>query len=152
MIQKILVTDDATEVSDRALEVASQIALPCKAQILLFHVIDLIEDPDTMIFGNNKELIEKAKMMNLGTTVENKWSERAQKKIKTLSEQEISYESICVTGKAADKILECAKTKKVDMIVMGSSNRLIGLSKIKALGSVTRKVSELADCPVLIVH
>jgi hypothetical protein len=92
MIQKILVTDDATEVSDRALEVASQIALPCKAQILLFHVIDLIEDPDTMIFGNNKELIEKAKMMNIGTTVENKWSERAQKKIKTLSEQEISYE------------------------------------------------------------
>jgi nucleotide-binding universal stress UspA family protein len=118
----------------------------------LFHVIDLIEDPDTMIFGNNKELIEKAKMMNLGTTVENKWSERAQKKIKTLGEQEISYEIICVTGKAADKILECAKTKNVDMIVMGSSNRLIGLSKIKALGSVTRKVSELADCPVLIVH
>jgi len=38
------------------------------------------------------------------------------------------------------------------MIVMGSSNRLKGISKIKALGSVARKVSELADCPVLIVH
>ncbi len=38
------------------------------------------------------------------------------------------------------------------MIVMGSSNRLSGISKIKALGSVTRKVSELANCPVLIVH
>jgi nucleotide-binding universal stress UspA family protein len=38
------------------------------------------------------------------------------------------------------------------MIVMGSSNRLKGISKIKALGSVTRKVSELADWPVLIIH
>ena len=40
---------------------------------------------------------------------------------------------------------------KMDMIVMGS-HRLKGISKIKALGSVTRKVSEIADCPVLIVH
>lgn len=44
------------------------------------------------------------------------------------------------------------RPKKVDMIVMGSSNRVQGLSKIKALGSVTRRVSELADCPVIIVH
>jgi nucleotide-binding universal stress UspA family protein len=33
-----------------------------------------------------------------------------------------------------------------------ASARLKGLSKIKALGSVTRKVSEMADCPVLIIH
>ena len=43
------------------------------------------------------------------------------------------------------------KTNKIDMIIMGS-HRLKGLPKIKALGSVTRKVSESADCPVLIVH
>jgi nucleotide-binding universal stress UspA family protein len=152
MIQKILVTDDGTEVSNRALEVAGEIAGPCKAQIILFHVIDLIEDPDTTIFGNNMELIEKAKMMNLGITVENKWPKIAQKKIKRLNERDMAAESINVTGKAAEKILECEKAKKVDMIVMGSSNRLKGISKIKALGSVTRKVSEMADCPVLIVH
>ncbi len=50
------------------------------------------------------------------------------------------------------KLLEYARNEKIDMIVMGSSNRLKGLSKIKALGSVTRKVSELADCPELIIH
>ena len=151
MIRKILVTDDYTEVSNRALEVASQIAGPCKAQIILFHVIDL-EDPDTMIFGNDKELIEKVKLMNLGTTIENQWPNRAQKQLKKLIELDIASESMYVTGNAAEKILECAKSEKVDMIVMGSSNRLKGLSKIKALGSVTRKVSELAECPVLIVH
>lgn len=48
--------------------------------------------------------------------------------------------------------MEYAHDEKVDMIVMGSNNKLKGISKIKALGSITRKVSELADCPVLIIH
>lgn len=152
MIQKILVTDDGTEVSDRALQVASEIAGPCNAKVIFLHVIDLIQDPETMIFGNNKELIEKAKMMNLGTTVENLWPERAQKQVMKLQKQKIASESICLTGIAVEKILECASSNKVDMIVMGSNNRLKGMSKLKALGSVTRKVSEMAHCPVLIVH
>lgn len=152
MIQNILVTDDGTEVSNRALAVASEIAEPCNAHITLLHVIDLIEDPNTMVFGNNRELIEKAKLMNLGTTMENQWHKRTHKQIKKLSEQNIASDSTCLSGNVAEKILEYAYSKKVDMIVMGSSNRLTGISKIKALGSVTRKVSELANCPVLIVH
>jgi nucleotide-binding universal stress UspA family protein len=152
VIKRILVTDDGTDVSYRALEVACEIAGPCKANVILLHVIELIENPDTMIFGNNIELIEKAKLMNLRKTIENKWPKMAQKKMSKLDEKAIVSESLCVTGKAAEKILECAKAKNVDMIVMGSSNRLKGISKIKALGSVTRKVSELANCPVLIVH
>jgi nucleotide-binding universal stress UspA family protein len=40
---------------------------------------------------------------------------------------------------------------EVDLVVMGS-RRLKGASRIKALGSVARKVSEIAECPVLIVH
>ena len=150
MIKKILVTDDGTEVSNRALVTASEIAGPCNAQIILLHVIEFIEDPNTMIFRNNTELIEKAKLMNIRTTVENLWPKREQKHIERLSAQNIVSEDMCLTGIAADKILECANSKKVDMIVIGSSNRLRGISKIKALGSVTRKVSEMANCPVLI--
>ena len=152
MIQNILVTDDGTEVSNRALEVASEIAKPCNAQVTLLYVVDLIEDPNTMIFGNNKDLIEKAKLMNLKTSKENQWVKKVQQHTHKLSQQNISSESICLTGNAAEKILDYASTMKVDMIVMGSCNRLKGISKIKALGSVARKVSELADCPVLIVH
>jgi nucleotide-binding universal stress UspA family protein len=32
------------------------------------------------------------------------------------------------------------------------SKRLEAISKIKALGSVARKVSEAAECPVLLIH
>ena len=152
MIRHIIVTDDGTEVSDKALEIACEIAGPCGASITLLHVMEYIEDPDTMIFGNNRELIEQAKLMNLGPSMENTWHEQAQEKIKKLRERNLQSDSKCLTGDIAEKILEYAHAKKVDMIVMGSSNRLKGISKIKALGSVTRKVSELADCPVLIIH
>ena len=152
MIRHIIVTDDGTEVSDKALEIACEIAGPCGACITLLHVIEHIEDPDTMIFENNRELIEKAKLMNLMPSVENPWHKRAQEKIKKLSEQNLQSDSKSLTGDIAEKILEYAHAKKVDLIVMGSSNRLKGISKIRALGSVTRMVSELADCPVLIIH
>ena len=152
MMGNIIVTDDGTEISDKALEIACEIAGPCGACITLLHVIEHIEDPDTMIFGNNRELIEKAKLMNLGPSMENIWHKRTQNKIKKLSEQNLQSDSKCLIGDIAEKILEYAHAKKVDMIVMGSSNRLKGISKIKVLGSVTRKVSELADCPVLIIH
>lgn len=152
MIRKILVTDDGTDVSNRALESASEIAEPCNAVIILLHVIDIMEDPNTMIFRNNEKLIEQAKMMNLKTTVESAWTERALKLRSKLNNQKIASESVCLTGIAAEKIIEYAHYEEVDMIVMGSGKRFTGVSRIKPLGSVTRRVSELANCPVLIVH
>jgi nucleotide-binding universal stress UspA family protein len=152
MIQKILVTDDGTEVSNRALKVASEIAGACNAHIVLLHIVEPIEDPNTMIFENNEELIEKAKMMNLETTTEDPWIKRAEEITDNLGKQNISSDIECLTGDVTEKIIEYAETKKVDMIVMGSSKRLKGISKIKALDSATRKVSELANCPVLIIH
>ena len=54
-------------------------------------------------------------------------------------------------GDHAETILEIAEKEKVDLIVRGSKG-LHGLGKIKAMGSVTRKVAEHALCPILIVH
>ena len=52
-------------------------------------------------------------------------------------------------GYTADKIIELANEEKVDLIIMGTGG-LTGVSKIRALGSVARKVSELARCPVML--
>lgn len=52
---------------------------------------------------------------------------------------------------AAETILEFAKKEKSDLIIIGSTG-LGGFSKIKALGSVSRMVSERAKCPVMIIH
>lgn len=54
-------------------------------------------------------------------------------------------------GSLVDNILKFAEDEKVDLIVIGNIG-LGGLSKVKALGSVSRNLAEKAMCPVLIVH
>ncbi len=92
-----------------------------------------------MIFGNNRELVEKAKLMNLRSSMENTWHKRVQEKIKKLRGQNYQSDSKCLTGNIAEKILEYAHDKKVDMIVLGSSNRLKGNFKNKSIGKCYSK-------------
>ena len=58
----------------------------------------------------------------------------------------LKWDNVC-----AGTILEFAKKNDIDLIVMGSKG-LGGIKKIKALGSVSRKISENATCPVMLIH
>ena len=60
-------------------------------------------------------------------------------------------DSKVLSGNIAEAILKYAKQKKTTLIVIGSQG-LHGIQKVKILGSTSRKVSELANCPVLIVR
>jgi nucleotide-binding universal stress UspA family protein len=64
---------------------------------------------------------------------------------------DIDVKTYVIYGHPSDKILEFAEKHHIDLIVMGSTG-LSGFSKLKALGSVARDVSERAKCPVMIVH
>jgi nucleotide-binding universal stress UspA family protein len=153
MISNIIVTDDATESSEKAISKAIELANQLKARLTLLHVIDNIEVPASLILGNDRVLIEGARS-KIGKALEKGWNKRAKDLVEKLKNDKdiLEIDSKCLTGNAAEKILEFANTNKTDIIVMGASRRLKGMSKIKALGSVTRKVSEFANCPVLIVH
>ncbi len=54
-------------------------------------------------------------------------------------------------GNPFEAILDYEKANKIDLIIMGSEG-LRGISRLKSLGSVSRKISEFAKCPVMIVH
>ena len=57
-----------------------------------------------------------------------------------------------VIGNPAQVIIDVANNKqKVDLIIMGSTG-LKGISKVRALGSVSRHVCENSNCPVMLVH
>ncbi|HET7337775.1 MAG TPA: universal stress protein, partial [Candidatus Nitrosotalea sp.] len=56
-----------------------------------------------------------------------------------------------VAGKPVESILKFEHGAHPDLIVIGSKG-LHGAGQLKALGSVSRKVSELAKCPVMIIH
>lgn len=153
MISNIVVTDDGTEASDKAIEKASELAEQMNIPLILLHVIDDIGVPATLILGNDKAAIEVARV-TIGKALEKGWNQRANTIIEKLKkEKNITYiRSYCAWGVASEEILKFVQDNKIDMVVMGSGKRLKGISKIAALGSVTRKVSEMADCPVLLVH
>ena len=150
MISKILVPHDGTEMSDRALKKATELAKAFKAELILLHVIEQIPISPTIMLGSDSVLINKARR-SVRKELEEGWNKMAEVKIHELKMSNVEATCDCLVGSAAKKILQFGKIKKIDIIVMGS-RRFKGLSKIKALGSVTRKVSEMAGCPVLIIH
>jgi nucleotide-binding universal stress UspA family protein len=58
-------------------------------------------------------------------------------------------------GAPAEGIIDVAESEHVDFIVMGSRElerkKEYAAGKLKLLGSVARRVSEIAECPVMII-
>lgn len=152
MIGKILVPHDGTEISNRAFERAIEFAKAFNTEILLLHVIQDIPVPSSLLLGNDRILISKAKR-SIAKELEKGWNKMVQEKLigKMLKDDKIKIRSETIVGSPADEIIRFAKSNKIDMIIVGS-RRLEAISKIKALGSVARKVSEAAECPVMIIH
>lgn len=151
MISKILVPHDGTEMSDKAFEKAVELAKVFKAELVLLHVIEYgIEPLPTSLILDDKDLINRARR-SARRQLEKGWHKMVEVKTHEIENDKVDLTGECRYGSAAEQILRFAKSNKIDMIVMGS-RRLQGILKIKALGSVARKVSELADCSVLIVH
>ena len=152
MIAKILVPHDGTEISNRAFERATEFAKAFKTEILLLHVIQDIPVPHSLLLGNDRILIAKAKR-TIAKELEKGWNKMVQEKIigKMSKDDKLKVRSEVIVGSPADEIIRLANANKIDMIIVGS-RRLETISKIKALGSVARKVSEAAECPVMIIH
>ena len=70
---------------------------------------------------------------------------------KKCQEKGITVSYSIAKGNIANEILNFSKKKRISLIVIGSQG-LHGIEKFKTLGSVSRRVSEYAGCPVLIVR
>ena len=68
-----------------------------------------------------------------------------------LEKEGIKATSHVLSGYPKKEILRFAKKQEIDLIIAGSQG-LGGMKKLKALGSVSRWITENSDCPVLIVH
>ena len=150
-IKKIMVPHDGDRMSDKAVLYGTELAKALGSEIILLYVIEEIEVPPTLLLGNDRVMIARARR-SIAKAVEQKWNRFAQDKMTMLSKEKIKVSSFIRNGDAAEEIVKFAKENQADLIVMGS-RRLEGISKIVvALGSVARKVSERASCPVMLVH
>ncbi|MGE5705107.1 MAG: universal stress protein [Nitrososphaerales archaeon] len=153
MTSKILLPHDGTEISDKALDKAKEFAKAFNAELYILHVIEHIPIPPSLILGNDRQWIAESRR-SIAKKLKEGWLKMAKEKINPFLEKEnIKFNTIVLTAEkpVSEQILKFATDKNVNLIIVGNQ-RLNKISKIKALGSVSRKISENADCPVMIIH
>ena len=151
-ISRILVPNDGTEISDRALSKAEEFAESFKSEIIILHIVDdrFVPPSATLAFISDQATLEDAKVRLI--KILKKGAELMLKdKMTKIKEKGINVRFLLAVGSPAEEIVSVSKQEKVDLIIMGS-RQLKKIEKLRALGSVTRRVSEIADCPVMIVH
>lgn len=151
MARPILVPHDGTEMSDKALEKAIEFARAFKSEIIIVHIVDSRFVPPSMTLGliSERTTLENAKtelVRILKTGAEIMLKDRIQK----AKEGGVSAKFLLGVGSPAEEIVSIANAEKVELIVIGS--RQLRGDKTITLGSVARKVSEMASCPVMIVR
>lgn len=146
-----MVPHDGGQMSDKALMYAAELAKALDSEITILYVIEEIQIPPTLLLANDRPMIAKARR-SIAKELEQQWNKSVQAKLQQLSSEKVKATSVVKIGDAGEQILTFATENKVDLIVMGS-RRFEGASMlIRALGSVARKVSEHAYCPVMIIH
>ncbi len=147
MISAILVATDASPASNKAIDMAADMAAKYDASLALLYVIREMQLPDEL---RNMAEVEKiagprAEVLQF---VAGKILHDAETRAKDHGAARV--ESITREGDPASCIIEEAKGRSVDLVVMGT--RGLGQVKGMLLGSVSRKVSNLADVNCLIVR
>ena len=155
MTSKVLVPYDGSEMSDEALDKAIEFSKPFKSEIIILYVLDgrLIPSNAARFIGD-KSAFEDAKMAALN--ILKAGAETMLKyKMEKVKANGMNVRFITGIGAPAEGIINVAENEHVDLIVIGSrelkreKENVAG--KLKLLGSVARRVSEIAECPVLII-
>ena len=151
MLTRILVPLDGSKNSEKALSRAMELAHNLDSEIFLFSVInvDYISPPGMLGLIRTKS--EKESVKKWEKTVKKEAEKMLQSAAKKCQEKRITVSYSIERGNIANGILNFSKKKKISLIVIGSQG-LHGIGKFKSLGSISRRVSEHANCPVLLVR
>lgn len=164
-VRRILVPYDASEYSENALDYAVYLSNALsksnpKKQSIRIIILHIIQDlPITKSILDKMVSTSETEKPSLDGCITSIYEEIRnlmkedidKKKQKYRRIQGIRIESDILQGDPSNKIIEYAANNMVDMIVMGS-NGLHGLAKIKGLGSVSRRVSESVQCPIVFIR
>lgn len=136
-IKKILVPIDGSKTSFDALDIAIEIARACHSTILGIHTVSFLPTgfmPSVVPY----EIYQKKEA--------GKFMEKA--KIRA-AKKGILFKYTITFGSPAEHVINIAKSKKFDLIVIGARGR--GRVKELFLGSVSNAVIHKAGIPVMVV-
>lgn len=151
MLTKILVPYDGSKYSVKALTRATELAHNLDSEIFLFSVINVgyISPPGLLGLIKSKE--EKSAIKKWSKSVKVDTEKMLKNAVKKCESKGITASFSIEQGDVASEILDFSRKRKISLIIIGSHG-LHGIGKLKTLGSVSRRVSENANCPVLIIR
>jgi nucleotide-binding universal stress UspA family protein len=148
MIRRILVPTDGSDHAGRAVEFASDVGLKCDARIHILHVINRSKIPNGFSEYVKAEGIGEAPEVFLSHRIGDRILMDAERAVRRNGLKNVELEIL--RGDPATRIIESAREKDIDMIVMGA--RGLGAPEGIFLGSVSHKVSYLTHCPCTTVR
>jgi nucleotide-binding universal stress UspA family protein len=155
---KILVPHDGSKSSDRALEYAVKVAGEnTGCEIVLMHVIPSIPTPYPSAKHSRIKAGSPTYLQDIYAEMEanaDKILDRLKQSWANSSQLPISTHLV-IGGNVSHRIVDYAKKHNIDLIVINSRSTIGARSRLKfwiPIGSVSRAVSEMAPCPVLLVR
>ncbi|PKL81576.1 MAG: universal stress protein [Ignavibacteriae bacterium HGW-Ignavibacteriae-3] len=139
MIQNILAPIDFSDYSKNALKYAVQFARDFKAKLFLVYVVEPMIYPADFSMG---QIAIPSTDIDLHT--------RAEEELKNLAKSinsDLIVETMIRTGKPFVEIIEAAKEKDIDLIILATHGHT-GVEHL-LFGSTAEKVVRKAPCPVL---
>jgi nucleotide-binding universal stress UspA family protein len=138
VFSSLLVAVDGSESAKKAFEKSIYLAQKCSSKIDLVHVVQCELGGDS---ANTFEIIDELK--NQATKMLEEYKNQAAK-------NNISVQIMVTQGDPAKVIIELAKAKSYDLIIMGTRGRTAFQELL--IGSVSQKVMHHASCPVMVVR
>ncbi|SFH29416.1 Nucleotide-binding universal stress protein, UspA family [Desulfotomaculum arcticum] len=140
MYKKILVAVDGSDISQKAIKQAAELALKFEATITLFHVVAPL--PSTI-----RTSIYEQQLIDGIIEEGNHTLDEAKNDLISFN---VQVDTDMIVGDPSTEIITKAKKGQYDLVVIG--NRGLGALSGFIMGSVSRRVVRHASCPVLIVR
>jgi nucleotide-binding universal stress UspA family protein len=143
--RKVLVGTDGSDSSFRAVDRAGQVAADSGAKLILVCAYEPMPDRERARAGDQLgDLAYKVE----GSTPADDVLRAARERAFAAGAKDV--DEVAVAGDAVDTLLELARDREVDLVVVG--NRGLNTLAGRLLGSVPANLSHRARCDVLIVH
>ena len=138
MFKNILVPTDFLDENQHALEIAVKLCSMESGKICLLHVIEVIQNTTFKEFEDFYSSLEKRSFEGLNTIIDR------------LNLTETAVDPQVVYGNRTHEIVRYAEENNVDLIIM-KSHKVDLEERSRGWGTISYKVSILAQCPVLLV-
>ena len=143
-MRRILFASDLSKASAKAFATTVTLAKASHAEVMILHVLVPLTPlvPEQYIGGTTLDQLN---------TSARRWSQQQLAKLTAKAKSAgVRVSGLTMTGDPAEQIVRAARTKRADLLVLGTHART-GLNRF-LVGSVAQRVIASAPCPVVTVR